>query len=130
MHWTVFEFLNQIQVCLFFSQRYEFIFTVVLPSSSAPFPFSVITPYCFSHSKAEKDGPKTSSPNILTGKNRNNSTPAGPAQKPGSFSWIRESCASGVGASQQFGFIILVSARAAETLGCLTLVVFSNRCQA
>lgn len=114
----------------FFFHKDMNLFLQWFPSFSAPFPFSVITPYCSSHSKAEKDGPTTSSPNILTGKNSNNSTPAGPAQKPGSFSWIRESCASGVGASQQFGFIILVSTRAAETLGCLTLVVFSNRCQA
>lgn len=116
MHWTVSKFLNQIQIVVFFfSQRYEFIFTVP-PSSFAPFPFSVIALYYSSHSKAEKDNPTTSSPHILTGKNRNNSTPAGPAQKPGSFSWIRESCASGVGAFQQFGFIILGSALAAETL--------------
>lgn len=94
-------------------QREEFSFSAVQKNFfTFFFSFAIISdimPYYSSYSEAKKDKPTTSSSNILTGKNRNNSINSSwGSTDPGSFSWIFESCmALTVGAFQQFGFIFL-----------------------
>lgn len=115
MHWTISKLLNQIHIgffsfFFFYSKRYGFIFTMVTPSPSlSHFPFSLIVLYYSSHSIVE-NSPKTSSHNLLTGKNKNNSTPAGPAQKPGSFlgSGSLVGAASSLGAFWQVLILLLL----------------------
>lgn len=74
MHWIAFQIISFTK-CMFCHRDMNLVFQQFIKKFSPFFllPLYLTMLYYTSHSKAKKDNPTTSSSNILTGKNRNNS---------------------------------------------------------